>query len=98
MAKQRSNERKTTAKADATQGLPPLNLHAAGIDVGNAEHYMAVPPVCNRPGIDPEFGAEDIFMLSVGTGEPEYYALAHRMMLSSSGCAPTTATRAATRL
>jgi len=27
-----------------TEGLPPLNLNAAGIDVGNAEHYVAVPP------------------------------------------------------
>ena len=44
MAKQRSKEKKTAAKADATQGLPPLNLHAAGIDVGSAEHYVAVPP------------------------------------------------------
>jgi transposase len=26
------------------EGLPPLNLHAAGIDVGNAEHLVAVPP------------------------------------------------------
>jgi len=44
MAKQRSKEKKTAVKADATQGLPPLNLHAAGIDVGSAEHYVAVPP------------------------------------------------------
>lgn len=42
MAKQRI--KKATAKADATQGIPPLNLHAAGIDVGSAEHYVAVPP------------------------------------------------------
>ena len=31
-------------KRDALKGLPPLNLHAAGIDVGNAEHMVAVPP------------------------------------------------------
>src|SRR6266853_3363795 len=42
MAKQRG-KRKKDAKADATEGLPPLNLHAAGIDVGSAEHYVAVP-------------------------------------------------------
>jgi transposase len=36
--------KKDGAKADATEGLPPLNLHAAGIDVGSAEHYVAVPP------------------------------------------------------
>jgi transposase len=29
--------------------LPPLNRNAAGIDVGNAEHHVAVPP-----GRDPE--------------------------------------------
>jgi transposase len=27
--------------------LPVLHLHAAGIDVGNAEHYVAVPPGCD---------------------------------------------------
>jgi hypothetical protein len=43
MAKQ-AGKRKNGAKADATVGLPPLNLHAAGIDVGSAEHYVAVPP------------------------------------------------------
>jgi hypothetical protein len=26
------------------KGLPPLNLNAAGIDMGNAEHTVAVPP------------------------------------------------------
>ena len=29
---------------DPTAGLPPLHLHAAGIDVGSAEHDVAVPP------------------------------------------------------
>ena len=29
---------------DPTAGLPPLNLKAAGIDVGRAEPYVAVPP------------------------------------------------------
>jgi len=27
-----------------TAGLPPLNRQAAGIEVGRAEHYVAVPP------------------------------------------------------
>jgi hypothetical protein len=31
-------------KPDVLEGLPPLNLNAAGIDVGNAEHTVAVPP------------------------------------------------------
>ncbi len=44
MAKQPGKRKKDVAKADATEGLPPLNLHAAGIDVGSAEHYVAVPP------------------------------------------------------
>jgi hypothetical protein len=26
------------------ESLPPLNRNAAGIDVGNAEHHVAVPP------------------------------------------------------
>ena len=29
---------------DPTAGLPPLHLNAAGLDVGRAEHYVAVPP------------------------------------------------------
>src|SRR5271157_4900176 len=44
MAKQPGKRTRDAAKADATEGLPPLNLHAAGIDVGSAEHYVAVPP------------------------------------------------------
>ena len=32
MAKQPGKRKKDGAKADATEGLPPLNLHAAGID------------------------------------------------------------------
>lgn len=34
---------------DLRDDLPVLHLHAAGIDVGNAEHYVAVPP-----GRDPQ--------------------------------------------
>jgi hypothetical protein len=44
MAEQPGKRKSSAAKADATEGLPPLNLHAAGIDVGSAEHYVAVPP------------------------------------------------------
>ncbi len=40
---------RSKSKQDPFAGLPPLNLNAAGIDVGNAEHFVAVPP--NR---DPE--------------------------------------------
>lgn len=37
-------DRKPERKGDSLEGLPPLNLNAAGIDVGSAEHYVAVPP------------------------------------------------------
>src|SRR5438552_9017140 len=30
-------------RASDWEALPPLNPNAAGIDVGNAEHYVAVP-------------------------------------------------------
>ena len=41
-----SQQRKTQKRraGDATEGLPMLHGNAAGIDVGNAEHYVAVPP------------------------------------------------------
>ncbi len=42
-----SNARKRGKKAgkclDVTEGLSAINLNAAGIDVGSAEHYVAVP-------------------------------------------------------
>src|SRR5664280_3896443 len=41
--KQGSKRRKTVGNVDVTEGLPPLNVNAAGIDVGSAEHYVAVP-------------------------------------------------------
>lgn len=46
MAKQRDKRGKPGKQSKQThvlEGLPPLNLHAAGIDVGSAEHYVAVP-------------------------------------------------------
>lgn len=39
----RAHSKKERKVTDPTTGLPPLNLNAAGIDVGNAEHYVAVP-------------------------------------------------------
>lgn len=47
MARRASTKSKTKAEWD--EGLPALNRNAAGIDVGNAEHYAAVPA-----GRDPE--------------------------------------------
>jgi transposase len=41
--KQRSKRRKTAGKVDPTEGLSPLNRNAAGIDIGSADHYVAVP-------------------------------------------------------
>jgi transposase len=43
---QQSNEdkkRKSRGKGDREEGFPELNRNAAGIDVGNAEHHVAVP-------------------------------------------------------
>jgi transposase len=42
MPKQRRSKPKS--KPDPFSGLPPLNLNAAGIDIGSKEHYVAVPP------------------------------------------------------
>jgi transposase len=44
MPKARKKSAKRQQPPDPTAGLPPLNLNAAGIDVGSAEHYVAVPP------------------------------------------------------
>jgi transposase len=47
MPKQRRGGKNSgRAAKDILEGLPPLNLNAAGIDVGNAAHYAAVP--CGR--------------------------------------------------
>lgn len=42
MAKQ-VRKRKEVQRGDELEGLPPLNRNAAGIDVGSAAHYAAVP-------------------------------------------------------
>jgi transposase len=42
MAKQ-VRQKNAARKADQLEGLPPLNRNAAGIDVGSAVHYVAVP-------------------------------------------------------
>src|SRR5579863_10265606 len=44
-----AKQSKTKTKREWDEGLPALNRNAAGIDVGNAEHYVAVPT-----GRDPE--------------------------------------------
>lgn len=35
---------KVRAKSKGLEGFPEINADAAGIDVGNAQHYVAVPP------------------------------------------------------
>ena len=37
------SKRNNKTKRDWDEGLAALNRNAAGIDVGNAEHYVAVP-------------------------------------------------------
>src|SRR6516225_4030749 len=52
MRKARRSRRKPGKKiADVTAGLEILRPQAAGIDVGNAEHYVAVPPGRRDPSV-----------------------------------------------
>jgi len=52
MRKARRSGRKPGKKiVDVTAGLEILRPHAAGIDVGNAEHYVAVPPGRRDPSV-----------------------------------------------
>jgi hypothetical protein len=43
MAKRVNQKRKPNKRKKGKNGLPQVNRNAAGIDVGNAEHYVAVP-------------------------------------------------------
>jgi transposase len=43
MPKPRKSRKKRSQKTDVTAGLEAIHPHAAGIDVGSAEHYVAVP-------------------------------------------------------
>ncbi|MGH9434046.1 MAG: IS110 family transposase [Terriglobia bacterium] len=43
MPKSRKSRKKAGQKVDCTTGLEAIHYHAAGIDVGSAEHYVAVP-------------------------------------------------------
>jgi len=45
----KTRKSKSKSKRNPFAGLPPLNLNAAGIDVGSRKHYVAVPP-----GRDPQ--------------------------------------------
>jgi transposase len=55
----KQDRKKKTQRSKRSQdweALPPLNKNAAGIDVGNAEHYVAVP-VGRNPEPVQEFGS-----------------------------------------
>ncbi len=43
MPKPRKSRKKRSQKVDLTAGLEAIHPHAAGVDVGSAEHYVAVP-------------------------------------------------------
>jgi transposase len=43
MPRPRKSRKRRSQKVDLTTELQPINRHAAGIDVGSAEHYVAVP-------------------------------------------------------
>ena len=52
MRKARRGRRKPGKKiVEVTAGMPVLRPNAAGIDVGNAEHYAAVPPGRANPSV-----------------------------------------------
>jgi transposase len=50
----RSANKRKTAKlkpADGTLGMQVIHPYAAGIDVGNEEHYVAVPPMLDKDSV-----------------------------------------------
>jgi hypothetical protein len=48
-----ANQRKTAKlkPADGTLGMKVIHPYAAGIDVGNGEHYVAVPPMLDKDSV-----------------------------------------------
>src|ERR1700676_720683 len=55
----KQDRKKKTRRGKRSQdweALPPLNKNAAGIDVGNAEHYVAVPAGCDPEPVQ-KFGS-----------------------------------------
>jgi hypothetical protein len=52
MRETRRSGRKPRKKiVDVPAGMEILRPHAAGIDVGNAQHYLAVPPGGSDPSV-----------------------------------------------
>jgi transposase len=43
-SKAKKKRSRPSQRKDPTAGLPPINLNAAAIDVGSAEHWAAIPP------------------------------------------------------
>ena len=66
----RSANKRKTAKlkpADGTLGMQVIHPYAAGIDVGNEEHYVAVPPMLDKNSVR-VFGCftADLIALEIG--------------------------------
>jgi len=56
MKSKTSKSKKQSKKISIDSGWDPINLHAAGVDIGSREHWAAVPPQSGKPSIR-KFGA-----------------------------------------
>jgi hypothetical protein len=77
-AKKRASKKPGRKKKEVLEGLPPLNLNAAGIEVGNAEHTVAVPP-----GRDPQP------VRSFGSFRADVHRMGHSRPCTQWGSSPT---------
>lgn len=57
-------KKKEVQRGDELEGLPPLNRNAAGIDVGSAAHYAAVPAGRDAEPVQ-EFGSFTARLISL---------------------------------
>jgi transposase len=51
MRKKASNPKERKKKVSVHQAWPLINAHAAGIDLGSREHWVAVPEACAEPNV-----------------------------------------------
>jgi transposase len=56
MKSKTSKKKKQSKKISVDAGWDPVNLHAAGVDIGSREHWAAIPPQTGRPSVR-SFGA-----------------------------------------